>query len=293
VHRFPVLAARNLEGDPVDLPAGFTGEKNLVIVAFRRDQQAAVDSWVEWCTAVADAHPGLRAYEVPVIATRWSPGRSMIDGGMARAVGTSEARRRTLTVYGDVRRVTDGLGIRSTADVTVLRVDHEGRIIWRTTGAWTKAHADELLAPLGAPADAPDGHEEVEQFHFEFEPRYRALLALLGVTPGTATVTLDADRMVARFGFWTCVTTFDNVREVCTTGPYRGYRAIGPRGSMADRGLTFGSTTAGGVCMLFREPVHGLDPFGAIDHPGLTVTVADRERFATSLRRRAGLTPTA
>ena len=289
MHRFPALAARNLDGEAVDLPAGFAGERNLVLVAFRRDQQAAVDSWIAWHDGLVAAHPQWRAYEIPVIATRWSPGRAMIDGGMAKAVGTSEARRRTLTVYGDVRRVTDGLAIRDTSEVTVLLVDDTARIAWRTAGAWTQALGDALLQALDAPADG--GHDDVEQFGFEFEPRYRPLLALLGVTPGTATVTLDDERVVARFGPWSCATPIGNVREVCTTGPYRGYRAIGPRGSMADRGLTFGSTTAGGVCMLFREPVTGLDPFGRMHHPGLTVTVADREHFAAALRRRAGIEP--
>ncbi len=289
MHRFPSLAARNLDGETVDLPAGFTGEQNLVLVAFRRDQQQAVDSWITWHDDLVAGHPGWRAYEVPVIATRWSPGRAMIDGGMAKAVGTNEARRRTVTVYGDVRRVTDGLAIRDTSEITVLLVDEAARIAWRTTGAWTPDRGDELLEALDAAPDTT--RDEVEQFVFEFEPRYRPLLALLGVTPGTATVTLDDQRVVARFGPWSCATPVANVREVCTTGPYRGYRAIGPRGSMADRGLTFGSTTAGGVCMLFRDPVSGLDPFGLMAHPGLTVTVADREGFAASLRSRAGLEP--
>ena len=293
MRRFPVLAARDLEGTPVELPAGLAGERNLVMVAFRREQQAAVDSWIGWYSTVVDDHPGLRAYEVPVLATKWSPGRAMIDGGMAKAVATSEARRRTLTVYGDVRRVTDGLGIDDTSMITVVLVDDAGRVVWRTTGAWTVSLGNELLAALAhgeeIGQDDSDDHDEVEQFTFAFDPRYKTLLALLGVTPGTATVTLDDERVVARFGLWSCETPVSNVREVCTTGPYRGYRAIGARGSMVDRGLTFGSSTAGGVCMLFREPVRGLDPFGLMHHPGLTVTVADRDGFAASLRRRAGL----
>jgi hypothetical protein len=36
--------------------------------------------------------------------------------------------------------------------------------------------------------------------------------------------------------------------------------------------------------VLFHEPVRGLVPFGAPQHPGLTVTVADRDRFADALR---------
>lgn len=71
--------------------------------------------------------------------------------------------------------------------------------------------------------------------------------------------------------------------------PARAYRAIGPRGSLTDRGLTFGTTTAGGVCLCVAEPIHGLDPFGLVAHPGLTVTVADREGFAAAVRRAAGL----
>jgi hypothetical protein len=130
---------------------------------------------------------------------------------------------------------------------------------------------------------------EIERFDFEFEPAFRLLLALAGVTPASSRVTVSDDRLVARFGPFSCVTATSNVREVCSTGPYQWFKAIGPRLSFADQGLTFGTTTAGGVCVLFHEPVRGLAPVGPLRHPGLTVTVADPERFASSLRRRAGL----
>ena len=42
---------------------------------------------------------------------------------------------------------------------------------------------------------------------------------------------------MARFGPWTCETPIANVRDVCRTGPYRWFKAIGPRGSFVDRGL--------------------------------------------------------
>jgi hypothetical protein len=122
------------------------------------------------------------------------------------------------------------------------------------------------------------------RFSFAFEPRFEPLLFAIGVTPRTAWVDVDDERIDARFGPWTCTTPRSNVREVCLTGPYRWYTAIGARLSLADRGLTFGTTPRGGVCMLFREPVTGLDPFGAWRHPGLTVTVADAEGLAACLR---------
>jgi hypothetical protein len=43
------------------------------------------------------------------------------------------------------------------------------------------------------------------------------------------------------------------------------------------------------VCVLFHEPVTGLEPFGRIRHPGLTVTVADRQGFADALTAAAAL----
>jgi len=290
--RFPHLAARDLEGRALELPDDFSGAFNLVVVAFQREQQAMVDSWVAWFESIATEHPTLRCYEVPVIATRWSPARRFIDGGMAQAVRAQEARRRTLTVYTDVRRVTDALAIDDTDTVTVLLVDADGRLRWRTTGPVSEHSGSELRAALVADASrepGPAGSLSIEQFEFAFESRFRPFLALIGVTPGTAHVTLTAERLVARFGPWTCETPIGNVRDVCRTGPYHWYKAIGPRGSFVDRGLTFGTTTEGGVCVLLREPVPGLTPVGPLRHPGITLTLAEPERFVASLRRRAGL----
>ncbi len=121
----------------------------------------------------------------------------------------------------------------------------------------------------------------MEQFEFSFEPGFRWFLRLFGATSTTAVVEVDADRLRARFGFVRVETSLENVTGAQQTGPYRWYRAIGVRLSLADRGLTFGSTTRGGVCIRFREPVVGLG--GRLRHPGLTVTVADPDRLVAAL----------
>ena len=51
-----------------------------------------------------------------------------------------------MTVYSDVRRVTDGLAIDHTDTVTVLLLDADGRLLWRTTGAVTEESGARLLA---------------------------------------------------------------------------------------------------------------------------------------------------
>jgi hypothetical protein len=129
-----------------------------------------------------------------------------------------------------------------------------------------------------------------ERFAFAFDDRFRVALALSGVLPSTCSVTLtDGGRLVARFGPWRCETEIGNVADASVTGPYRWWRAVGPRFSFADRGATFGSTPAGGACITFREPVPALAPGGWLRHPGLTVTVAEPARFVERLRARAGL----
>jgi hypothetical protein len=125
------------------------------------------------------------------------------------------------------------------------------------------------------------GNDRPRRFDFDFDPRFRGLLRLSGVSPRTAVVRVHPDRLHARFGPVAVETPLDNVRDVRRTGPYRWYRTIGIRLSLVDRGLTFGSSVDDGVCIRFHRPVAGL---AGIRHPGLTVTVADPDALVTALR---------
>lgn len=127
------------------------------------------------------------------------------------------------------------------------------------------------------------------RYPFHFDARYRLLLAGLGVRPSNAWVDVAESGVRARFGRWHVEIAADNIADVCVSGPYQAVKAIGARLSQTDRGLTFGTTTRGGVCLLLRTPVPGIDPLGTVRHPGVTVTVADREGFADHARRIAGL----
>jgi hypothetical protein len=285
---FPPLGARDLNGREVALPAGLPGEWNVVIVAFRRQQQELVDSWVPWLAERAAVMPRLAFVELPSIGVRWQPARPVIDGGMAAAIRDEQTRRRTLTVYTDIRRVTAALGITDRGTIWLFLTDRVGRVRWHGSGGWDGATASGLAAALGdlpAPPQTPGHGAGAEQFQMSFDPRFRLPLAALGVTPDTAHVTVAADRLIACFGPWVCRTTPANVRAVHVTGPYRAARVIGARLSFRDRGLTFGTNTERGVCLLLSEPVPGIDPLGLIRHPGLTMTVADPQRFAATVRR--------
>jgi hypothetical protein len=290
---FPRLTARDLDGREVALPAGLPGEWTVVIIAFRREQQELADSWVPWLEQRAAADPRLGFAELPAIGLQWQPARPVIDGGMAAAIRDQKTRQRTLTVYTDIRRVTVPLGIGDRDTIWLFLVDRAGRVRWRGSGGQEVATAAALTAALaGLPAHAapaPATGPDAGQFEMAFDPRFRLPLAALGVTPATAHVTLTPGRLVACFGPWTCRTVPSNVRAVRLTGPYRWYRAIGPRLSLSDHGLTFGTTATGGVCLQLRDPVPGIDPLGLIRHPNLTLTVADPRRFAATVRHCAGV----
>lgn len=132
--------------------------------------------------------------------------------------------------------------------------------------------------PPSAPLSTPP------VFPFAFDPRFRPLLALLGVTPERSRVTVGGGRLVARFGPFVVDTPLANVADARITGPFRWFKAIGPRLSLADRGVTFGSNADRGACVTFVEPVRALDATGRLRHPGLTVTVVDPEGLVAALR---------
>lgn len=124
----------------------------------------------------------------------------------------------------------------------------------------------------------------IERIPFDFDPRYRVASRLFGVTPSTAYVELGEDTFLARFGPWRVETERSNIRGAGVSGPYSVLKTIGPAHlSASDRGLTFATNDEAGACIEFREPVTGIDPFGLIKHPGLTLTVVDPEALVAEI----------
>jgi hypothetical protein len=128
----------------------------------------------------------------------------------------------------------------------------------------------------------PDQPANTVVFGFRFEALFRPILALVGVQPGSARVTLDSFLDV-RFGPWHLRTPRSNVQEVQVTGPYQAWKVIGPHLSLADRGVTFGTTASRGVCICFEQPVPALFPVDALKHPAVTVTVDDVDGLVAAL----------
>jgi hypothetical protein len=129
------------------------------------------------------------------------------------------------------------------------------------------------------------------RFPFRFDPKYRRLARLFGVTPERAWVDLREEELDARYGPWRVRTPVTNIARVEVTGPYAFFKTAGPaRIGITDRGLTFASNGDRGLCLTFHSPVPGIDPFGRLRHPELTVTVLDVDGLAEALARHGGQT---
>ena len=131
-------------------------------------------------------------------------------------------------------------------------------------------------------ADPASETRETRRFAFDFDAGAANLLRLIGVSPARAWVDVD-DRLRIRYGMWGLDTPVANVTCARITGPYTAFKAIGPRLSLKDRGVSYGTNARRGLCILFREPVCGLPSFGMMKSPGVTVTVADPESLAAAL----------
>jgi hypothetical protein len=126
----------------------------------------------------------------------------------------------------------------------------------------------------------------VERFEFAFAPSHRRAGLLFGVRPSTAWVEVDDAQFRARYGPWKLATPRDNIASTEITGPYAFFKTAGPaRLAITDRGLSFTPNGERGLLINFVEPVTGIEPFGRIRHPELTVGVAEPERLAVALGR--------
>lgn len=146
--RFPEVEGRSLEDELICLPSDLEGQRNLLAVAFHRTHQRDVDTWTPLFRQLEAACEGLATYEIPTISGNWKPLRRFIDGGMKAAIPDPLTRKRTVTVYGDVGRVIEGLDLRDRSEIAVVLCDREGEVSWMATGPLEGTPDEELLEAL-------------------------------------------------------------------------------------------------------------------------------------------------
>ena len=145
---FPTLRAWNLNRRALQLPADFEGERNLVVVAFQRDQQALVDSWQPAVDELLERYPDLRFYELPTIFRGNPVFRAWLDGAMRFGIPDSQVRERTITLYLEKPEFRAALGLPHEETIYLLLLGRAGQVLWRGEGAYNPRLADELNEAL-------------------------------------------------------------------------------------------------------------------------------------------------
>ncbi|HEU5439123.1 MAG TPA: hypothetical protein VFU88_07515 [Ktedonobacterales bacterium] len=150
--RFPRVHAANLEHREFTLPDDFDGERNLVLIAFKREQQAEIDTWIPAAQRLAREHPDVRYYELPTISRGVPLARWWLDAAMRAGIPDRAAREATITLYVDKPAFRDALQLPTEETIAVLLVRRDGQVLWRDEGAYTEEKGQRLMDTLNRPA---------------------------------------------------------------------------------------------------------------------------------------------
>lgn len=145
---FPSIQGQNLDGRNFSLPGDFAGELNVVFIAFKREQQADVDSWMPTLDTLKSRYPTLRVYELPTLARRFRLMRPVIDGGMRGGIPDPAGRAATITLYIDKDPFKRALGFTREDRIQIVLVDKSGHVRWQRSGPSTSGLRIELEAQL-------------------------------------------------------------------------------------------------------------------------------------------------
>ena len=142
--KIPLLHAHDLNGKSWVLPHDLQAKKNLLLVAFKRQQQDSVSSWID--------HLNLRSpknkiawLEIPLLQNPWKLVAPWIDHGMRRGITEEALRSHVWTIYTNRSSFLKELSLPSTKDIAILVVDKNGIILGKASGDYTKDKAQVIL----------------------------------------------------------------------------------------------------------------------------------------------------
>jgi hypothetical protein len=146
--RFPEVKAQNLLGKMMTLPSDFSGDLNLVLIAYDMDQQKEVDTWLEAAPELFKGYPGIPCYEVPTLGKEYKLAKFLISRGMRSGISKQEQREHTVTLYTDKAPFEHALQIQNEYRISVLLVDKKGDVLWREQGIHYDIKGNALRAAL-------------------------------------------------------------------------------------------------------------------------------------------------
>lgn len=140
---FPKISGIDLDGKKQELPTVFNNKFNLVIVAFKREQQAEVDTWIRALEPILKENSNLSFYEIPLIYELSAFKRMWVNNGMRFGIPDKVARKRTITVYTN-REEFCRITKMQEDKIYALLIDASGKILWQEEGVANKTNVSAL-----------------------------------------------------------------------------------------------------------------------------------------------------
>ena len=146
--KFPDVAGKNLKRKKSKFPEDFPAKYNIVLMAFYRQQQLDINTWLPYVDQLVSNYLDLAYLEFPVIYKMSPIGQFMLNEGMRAGIPDQQARENTITLYLDKTRFLEQLGIQSEAEIRVMLVKKDGSILWHGGGIFTHekgSHLEDVL----------------------------------------------------------------------------------------------------------------------------------------------------
>ena len=121
----------NLSGQEVEWPKGLPGKKTVILLAYKRGQQSAVEDWV----AQMGFTPSDDFIQVLLMGRGARFVKGMIDGGLKKAFATQDWQERTYTIYQKASVLNKPFGISGTKQMQVIVLQEDGKILGKVSGA--------------------------------------------------------------------------------------------------------------------------------------------------------------
>jgi hypothetical protein len=136
--KLPQVKGSNLNRKKMVFPDDFSGEINLVFIAFLRWHQDLIDEWIPFVEQLAQEYPELQYYEFPTLPNKGFVYRTFLNEGMRAGIPNEATRGRTITLYLDKLSFRKAIDIDDEQTMWLYLFDKVGEVLWRANGRITE-----------------------------------------------------------------------------------------------------------------------------------------------------------
>uniref|UniRef100_A0A372IS81 Uncharacterized protein n=1 Tax=Paracidobacterium acidisoli TaxID=2303751 RepID=A0A372IS81_9BACT len=147
---FPSLTSYSLDRQKVDMPSGFEGQIDLLMISFQAEQQKDLETWFPVAQAIQHSNFSFRYYRLPVSARENMLFRWWEVSSMRSDETDPETWHWIVPLFVDKNSFRQSLQIPDERQIALLLTDRQGHVLWQAYGPLTPEKKASLLAAVAA-----------------------------------------------------------------------------------------------------------------------------------------------